>query len=126
MDRLYLGKFFFASLCLFLLISCTYQNRLEGHLYYRLSANPTTLDPAFIVDVTGGLIAAKLFNGLVGIDKDLTVRPDIAESWTVSGDGLEYRFTLRRGVRFSNGREVSAHDFKYSFERILRPGSKSP
>jgi oligopeptide transport system substrate-binding protein len=111
---------------LLLLTTCTAQNRLPGHVYYRLSTNPTTLDPALVVDVTGGLLAAKVFNGLVRLDSGLHVVPDIAEGWTVSGDGLTYRFTLKKGVRFSNGREVKAGDFKYSFQRVLDPATRSP
>ncbi|MFN3395762.1 MAG: ABC transporter substrate-binding protein, partial [Thermodesulfovibrionales bacterium] len=106
--------------------SCRTSDRMEGYLYYRLSTNPTTLDPAQIVDVTGGTISAKLFNGLVRLDKDMKVVPDIAERWTVSEDGLIYRFTLRKGVKFSNGREVKARDFKYSFERVLNKKTRSP
>lgn len=111
---------------LLLLSTCTARNRLPGHVYYRLSSNPTTLDPALVVDVTGGLLAAKVFNGLVRLDEGLRVAPDISEGWTVSGDGLTYRFRLRKGVTFSTGREVVAGDFKYSFERVLDPATRSP
>ncbi len=109
-----------------LLLSCSAGDRLPGYVYYRLKADPTTLDPALVVDVTGGAIAAKLFNGLVRLGDDLGVVPDIASEWSVSPDGLTYRFKLRQGVRFSNGREVKATDFKYSFERVLSPATKSP
>ncbi|HMK50837.1 MAG TPA: ABC transporter substrate-binding protein [Thermodesulfovibrionales bacterium] len=112
--------------CLLFFLSCSSRNRLEGYVYYRLNTNPTTLDPALIVDVTGGTIAAKLFNGLVRTGDDLGTMPDIAERWSVSEGGLKYTFHLRRGVLFSNGREVKADDFRYSFERILDPKSKSP
>jgi peptide/nickel transport system substrate-binding protein/oligopeptide transport system substrate-binding protein len=84
------------------------------------------LDPALIVDVYGAQIAAKLYNGLICFAEDLTPVPDIAESWTVSSDGLTYRFKIKRGVRFFNGREVTATDFKYSFERVLNPKTRSP
>lgn len=107
-------------------VSCSSHNRIQGYVYYRLNGNPTTLDPALIVDVTGGLLAAKLFNGLVRIGDDLSIRPDIAEKWTISSSGRIYNFTLKRGVTFSNKREVRAADFKYSFERILRPDTRSP
>ncbi len=106
--------------------SCNTSDKYEGHIYLRLSSNPTTLDPAHIVDVTGGSIAAKLFNGLVRINENLDVGPDIAESWSLSKDGLTYRFRLRQGVAFSNKRYVAARDFKYSFERILNPSTRSP
>lgn len=109
-----------------LLVSCRTSDRLEGYLYYRLATNPTTLDPALIVDVTGGIISAKLFNGLIRLDKDMKVIPDLAERWSLSRDGLVYRFTLKKGIKFSNGREVKARDFKYSFERILNRKTRSP
>lgn len=92
----------------------------------RLGTNPTTLDPAFIIDVTGSSIAAKLFNGLVRFDETMSVVPDIASAWEVSGDGRTYLFTLRSDVRFTSGRAVTARDFKYSFERVLDPATKSP
>jgi len=108
------------------LLSCSPDNRLEGYVYFRLNANPTTLDPGLIVDVPSATIAAKLFNGLVRLDENLNVVPDIAERWNISPDGKVYTFFLRRGVKFLNGREVMAQDFKYSFERILSPHFRSP
>ncbi len=99
---------------------------MPGFLYLRLNADPTTLDPALIVDVTGGSLAAKLFNGLVRLDGNLDVAPDIAESWEIRDRGTKYIFHLREGVLFTNGREVTADDFKYSFKRIFDPKAKSP
>jgi peptide/nickel transport system substrate-binding protein/oligopeptide transport system substrate-binding protein len=120
----------FVSIILFfsLLLSaaCSSQDRVEGFIHYRLNYNPTTLDPAQIVDVTGGLIAAKLFNGLVRLDQHLAVVPDIAEWWEISPDGTTYIFHFKKGIKFFNNREVIADDFKYSFERILDPKGKSP
>ncbi|MDO9287658.1 MAG: ABC transporter substrate-binding protein, partial [Thermodesulfovibrionales bacterium] len=109
-----------------LIFSCSSRNRLPEYVYYRLNTNPTTLDPALIVDVTGGSISAKLFNGLVKMDRDLGIAPDIASKYEISKNGLIYRFELKNGVRFSNGIEVKAGDFKYSFERILNPSTRSP
>ena len=113
-------------MCLLSFFSCSSRNREEGFIYYRINADPTTLDPALIVDVPGGSLSAKLFNGLVRIGDDLGIKPDIAQEWSISGDGLTYIFRLKKGVIFSNGREVKARDFKYSFERILAPKNKSP
>ncbi len=120
---------FFRILCCFLffvLVSCSARNRFDDYLYYRLNSNPTTLDPALITDVQASVIAAKLFNGLVKLDASLNVVPDIAERWEVSKDGRTYRFYLKKGFLFSTGREVTAQDIKYSFERILKPATKSP
>jgi len=106
--------------------ACSTGARRNGYVYYRLTANPTTLDPALIVDVTGGFISAKIFNGLVKMDENLNVAPDIAEKWDISEAGTMYTFRLRKHVYFSNNREVTSHDFKYSFERILTAESRSP
>lgn len=118
-------KILLISLLIFL-GTCSASNRVPGYVYYRLNTNPTTLDPALIVDVTGGSISAKLFNGIVKLKEDLSIAPDIAKKWHVSADGLTYTFYLRDNVLFSNGRTVKAQDFKYSFERILDPKTKSP
>lgn len=115
-----------ALYAIIVLFGCTSHNRLEGYVYYRINANPTTLDPALIVDVTGGTISAKLFNGLVTISDELSIQPDLAENWTVSQDGLTYVFHMKRGVYFSNNQLVTAHDVKYSFKRILSPKTRSP
>ncbi|KAF0144996.1 MAG: ABC-type dipeptide transport system periplasmic component [Nitrospirae bacterium] len=121
------GEKLLSAICLLALIfSCSSRNRLPEYVYYRLNTNPTTLDPALIVDVTGGSISAKLFNGLVKMDRDLGIAPDIASEYEISKNGLIYRFELKNGVRFSNGIEVKAGDFKYSFERILNPSTRSP
>ena len=59
-------------------------------------------------------------------DRQLALQPDLAEKWTVSDDGTIYTFHLYPGARFTNGREVTSHDFKYSFERVLDPATRSP
>jgi len=117
---------FISLFTVLVLLSCSHRNRIGGYVYYRLGANPTTLDPALIVDVTGGTIAAKLFNGLVKLDENLRIIPDIAERWTVSPDGLTYTFMLTRHIHYSTRQNVKASDFKYSFRRILDPKTRSP
>lgn len=118
--------FLFVSVILLCVAACTRTDRLEGHVYYRLNANPSTLDPARITDVSSAVVAAKLFNGLVKLGEDLSAAPDIAERWTISGDGTRYVFHLRKDVRFANGRAVTADDVLYSFERVLSPAVRSP
>jgi len=113
-------------LFILLLAGCTHRTeRIPGFLYLRLSSDITTLDPAMIVDVAGGTVSAKIFNGLVRFDEDSKIIPDLAESLSISKDGKVYTFKLRQGVRFHNGRELRADDVKYSFERVLNPGTKS-
>lgn len=111
-----------------LLAGCGQPKELVDRDTFRsqLSADVTTLDPALVVDVSGGMLTAKLFNGLVRYGQGMKIIPDIAEKWDISEDGKIYTFYLKKGVRFTNGREVEALDFKYSIERILNPKTMSP
>lgn len=84
------------------------------------------LDPHNSQDVNSSQYLNEMYSGLVTSDpQTLEVTPDIAESWEVSEDGLVYTFHLRKNVSFHNGREVTAHDFKWSFERAADPATKS-
>lgn len=66
---------------------------------------------------------AEVYAGLVRVGDDVSgdVQPDLAEAWRVSEDGLRYTFTLRDGLRFSDGTPLTSADFKWSWERALRP-----
>lgn len=86
---------------------------------------PLTLDPAISSEMTSHSYVMHLFSGLVRLDGDLDVVPDIAEGWETSGDGTVYTFQLRDGVKFHDGTEVTAADFKYSWERACDPATGS-
>jgi len=91
-----------------------------------LGRDPLTFDPACASDVDSANYIVELFGGLVTIDRDLKIVPDIAESWETSPDGTVYTFHLRRGVLFHKGdRQVVADDVKYSLERALDPDTQS-
>jgi peptide/nickel transport system substrate-binding protein/oligopeptide transport system substrate-binding protein len=121
-------KFFFFLFSLLIITGCKgwQGERIPGFVYYRLNAEPQTLDPAKIIDVSGARISANIFNGLVKYDKNYKIVGDIAKKWDISPCRRKYTFILRKKVKFSNGREVTAKDFKYSFERVLSPKLKSP
>lgn len=87
--------------------------------------DPTTLDPHLTGDVTSAEYVVEIFSGLVTLNKDLEIVPDIAQSWDVSADGKVYTFHLREDVRFHNGKKVTAQDFKDSFERCADPRTMS-
>ena len=86
-----------------------------------LGNEPATLDPARISDVYSRSVAQQIFDGLVRFDQTLTIAPALAEFWRASRDGLTWTFTLRRGVRFHHGREVTADDVVFS----LHPDPRS-
>jgi ABC-type transport system substrate-binding protein len=71
-------------------------------------------------------VSEQLYDGLVKLDKNLNIIPCLAEYWEISPDGKKYTFYLRKGVRFHNGRELSAEDVKFSLERLLDKETKSP
>jgi len=91
-----------------------------GTLRAVLGTDPPTLDPAEATDTTSSAVVRQVFDGLLELDEKLTVVGALARSWTVSADQRVYRFTLRSGVKFHNGRELQAADVKYSFERAAR------
>lgn len=98
-----------------------------GGTYRRpLEFSPRTLDPALATDIYSVTLIQQIFDGLVQYDGDLNVMPALARSWKISADGLAYTFHLREGVKFHNGREMTAHDWVYSLTRVVDPRTKSP
>ena len=67
----------------------------------------------------------EVFSGLVALNIDLELVPDIAESWAIDG-GVVYTFKIRSDARFHNGKPVTAGDFKWSIERAADPKTASP
>ena len=98
-----------------------------GGTYRRaLANNPATLDPAFVSDIYSRTVVTQISEGLVHFDAHLNPMPAIAEFWEASRDGRIWTFTLRKGVQFHHGREVTADDFVYSFTRLLSPKGRGP
>jgi oligopeptide transport system substrate-binding protein len=82
---------------------------------------PKSLDPAIVTGVPEHRIVSNLFEGLTVNDpRDLSPQPGMARSWSVSRDGLVYTFSLRDAT-WTDGRQVTAHDFVYAWERVLNP-----
>jgi peptide/nickel transport system substrate-binding protein/oligopeptide transport system substrate-binding protein len=102
------------------------RSRGGGTMRFNLASDPLTLDPALSTDATSNEVVAQLFEGLVQFDKGANVIPGIAWHWTISSDGLTWTFHLKPGVKFHNGRELTAEDVKYSLERLLNRDFKSP
>ncbi len=86
---------------------------------------PQTLDPALAADADSARYLVEIFSGLVTLDKDLQIIPDIAQKWDISPDGRTYTFHLRSDVTFHDGRSVTAQDFKYALERAASPTTGS-
>ncbi len=94
---------------------------------FRLHEDPPTLDPALANDQFSEAIILNVNRGLVELDPlTLEIHPAVADSWTISPDGLTYTFHLRDGVRFHNDRAVTAEDVAYSYLRLLKRETNSP
>src|SRR5262245_27458509 len=87
----------------------------------------TTLDPQVGYDWQNWSVIKSIFDGLMDYEPGSTnLRPDLAESYSISDDGQTYTFKLRDGLKFHNGRAVTAADVKYSIERAVNPATQSP
>ena len=88
-------------------------------------SGPMTLDPAISSEMTSHTYIMQIFSGLVRLGDEAKPVSDIAESWQKSDDGKSYTFYLRKGVKFQDGNEVTAQEFKYSWERACNPETGS-
>ena len=89
-------------------------------------SNPETLDPALNSAVDGGNTIITVFETLLIINENNEAVPGQAESWTTSEDGLTWTFTMRDGLKWSDGTDLTAKDFEYSFKRMANPDTAAP
>lgn len=87
---------------------------------------PVTCDPAKSSDTGSVIIMEQLFSGLMHLDRQLNIIPDVAQSWEVQEEGRQWIFHLRPDVYWSDGMAVTAHDFAYAWRRVLNPATASP
>ena len=100
----------------------------EGQLIWgvHVSLAPTWFDPAETPGIiTPFMVLYALHDAMVKPMPGQPTAPSLAESWSVSKDGLVYEFVLRKGARFHNGDPVTAEDVKFSFERYRGTASKT-
>ncbi|MCR4623021.1 MAG: peptide ABC transporter substrate-binding protein [Clostridiales bacterium] len=86
-------------------------------LRLQLASEPDKLDPALNSSVDGACLAANSFGGLYTYDSEGNYAPNYATGYTVSEDGLTYVFTIREGLKWSDGTPLTAKDFEYSWKR---------
>lgn len=83
--------------------------------------DPEHLDPHITRDAASAELIVELYGGLVALNEKLQVVPDLASKWDVTPDGRIYTFSLKKGIKFHDGKEVKADDVKYSLERAADP-----
>jgi ABC-type transport system substrate-binding protein len=116
---------------LFLCLSVSSVQAVEikqgGSMIVSYKDDVSTLDPAIGYDWQNWSMIKSLFDGLLDYKPGTTeLELDLAKSYTISDDGLIYTFILKPGVKFHNGREMTAVDVKYSIERTITPTTQSP
>ena len=93
----------------------------DNTLKINLSSEPDHLDPALNSSVDGACLAANSFSGLYAYNADGELAPQLAEGYEISEDGLTYTFTLKDGLKWSDGSDLTAEDFVYSWKRASDP-----
>ena len=89
-------------------------------------SNPETLDPALNSAIDGANTIITIFEPLLLINENNEVVGGQAESWETSEDGLTWTFTMRDGLKWSDGTDLNAKDFEYSFKRMVDPNTAAP
>ena len=103
------------------------QPKQGGSMVVTYKDDISTFDPAIGYDWQNWSMIKSLFDGLMDYKPGTTeLIPDLAESYTISPDGLTYNFKLRKDVVFHNGRGLTSADIKYSIERSVNPETQSP
>lgn len=105
---------------------CTGAFAAEKVFVYNLGVEPRTIDPALNNAVDGSTIINNIFEGLVRISFNDSPEPGLAEKWDVSEDGLTWTFHLREGLKWSDGKPLTAEHVRYGYMRVLDPEVASP
>ncbi len=121
-----------AALCCFIIsmTGCFENDGSDGVIKYDIAYNPGSLDPQTAEDEASVLIIASLYTGLLRVNPDGSLGSGVAEDYTVSDDGLTYKFKLSSNYYWTdvNGFEAvcTAQDFVYGFQRLFDPATRAP
>lgn len=113
-----------------LLVSCAPASHsqdidLQKTLQEVLSGEPALLNPILSTDAYSSDVESLVYSGLFKINKQLELEPDLAESYTVSKSGKIYTFHLRKDVTWHDGEPFTAHDVKFTFDKVMDPATQT-
>lgn len=94
-------------------------------LHYAFLDEPPGIDPGVSVGSTQSTIYATLYEGLVSVDANGKIVPAAAKTWEVGNGGMQYTFKLKDGLKWSDGKALTAKDFEYAWLRVLTPKTAS-
>jgi len=122
-------------LIILIIFSCNEDSNELGSVFrYNEYSNISSLDPAFSSTLRNIWPCNQIFNGLVKMDENLNIVPDLAKKWTISDDQKIYSFTIKKDIFFhesdlfgtNKSRSVNAYDFEFSFNRLVDKNLASP
>ena len=119
------------TLCMFgisalLMVGSALAQTRGGTLTVAQQADIVGLDPATYTAASSAYVAEQIYDSLLTVTPSGEVAPSVATKYSVSNKGLTYTFTLRSGVKFSNGQALTSKDVVYSLQRVLNPKTASP
>ncbi|PCG20312.1 peptide ABC transporter substrate-binding protein [Brachyspira sp. G79] len=120
-------KIIYLSIIIILLLlnACKNKDLSNESIRVSIGAEPQSIDPSFLSAIDSMIYAAHVFEGLTTKDKDNNLVGGVAESWDISDDGLTMTFHLRDNAKWSDGKDVTASEFVYSFRRLADPKTAS-
>lgn len=116
--------FLLITVCLFLL-SCGNDKSYVETIRVTIGAEPQSIDPSFLSAIDSMIYAVHIFEGLTSKDENGNIIGGVAERWDISKDGLSITFHLRENAKWSDGKNVVADEFVYSFRRLADPNTAS-
>ncbi len=94
----------------------------QEQMSFAWGAEPPSLDPGFATDTTSANVLLNIMDPLVKLEgPNLDAKPNLAESWDISNGGKTYTIHMRKDGKWTNGDPVTAHDFEFSWKRLLDP-----
>ncbi len=108
-------------LCILIAYGCTKSPSKSSSLNLRLGGEPTILNPLLSSDTASSAVEGLIYNGLLRINDNLELVPDVAEKYTISPDGKTYTFTLKKNIKWQDGQPLTAEDVAFTFNKILDP-----
>ena len=109
------------------LTGCDTNTKIKGDndISAHIGGNIKTIDPSLCTDSDGMTFISQCFEGLMTVDYNSELVCGQAKTYHVSDDGLTYTFTLKNNIKWSDGKDVTAHDFVYSWKRLVDPKTGS-
>src|SRR3989339_361130 len=94
---------------------------LNGEIRFSLGGEVSVLNPILSTDSASSAVEGAIFSGLVKVNENLEMIPDLATKWEVSKDGKTWTFFLKKNVKWHDGVQFTADDVKFTFDSILNP-----